>query len=446
MQKLLLSSRFILAAIILQTVLLASSASANTNKVTLFDIYNLAEQSDPLYLGSEATYLAKKQNLTQSWASLLPQISLAAFRSDLKQDIQTATSNSQNFSSEGYTLSIRQTLYRQSDFLRVSQSNATVLKAQADFDFAKHDLILRVANNYFNVLAAKDNLKFNASEYKALQRRLLQSEQKFQVGLIAITDVHEARARHDQAAAQLIVAKNQVQISLENFRELTGQTPSDVQSLTKDINLISPQPENISEWIKLALNNNLELLAAKQFMLIAKQEIVIQRAGHLPTLDLVAEQSNTNTGGGFFGSREIEQTSISLQLNLPLYEGGTTSSKTTQARFEYTAAKQQYIQSQRITERLVRSSYLNVLAIISQVKALKQSVISSDKALKTTQAGFEIGTRTTVDILNSQRELFRTKKDYARARYDYLLETLKLKKAAGILTVSDLKKISDWIH
>ncbi len=446
MQKWLFISHFIITAVILQLASVNNLALANTAKANLFDIYSLAEKSDPIYLGSEANYLAKKQSLTQSWASVLPKITLSAYRSDLSQDIKTTTSRATSYSGDGYTLSIRQTLYRRSDFLRINQSNATVLKAQAEFDFAKHDLILRVANSYFNVLAAKDNLKFNTSEYKALSRRLLQSQQQFQVGLIAITDVHEARARHDQSAAQLIVAKNEVQITLENIRELTGETPDDIEAFTKNINLIAPQPEDINEWIKIALSNNLELQAAKQFMQIAKDEIAIQRAGHLPTLDLVAEQSNNNTGGGFFGSREIDQTSISLQLNLPLYEGGLTSSKTTQARYEYNAAKQQYIQSKRVTERLVRSSYLNVMAMISQVKALKQAVISSNKALETTQAGLEVGSRTTVDVLNSQRELFRAKKDYARARYNYLLETLKLKKAAGILTVADLEKISRWIQ
>lgn len=446
MQKWPFISRFLVTAIILQAMLPAKTILANTRQVNLFDIYSSAEKSDPAYLRSEANYLATKQSLPQSQANLLPQINLSAYRSELTQDIQTTTSRTQDYSSEGYALSIRQALYRKSDFLRINQSNASILKAQAEFTTARHDLIIRVASRYFDVLAAKDNLKFNSAELKALKRRLLQSEQQFKVGLIAITDVHEARARHDQATAQLIIARNQVQIALEMLRELTGQTYNDIEGLTKDITLISPQPENIDEWIKLALANNLELLAAKQFMLIAKKEIAIQQAAHLPTLDLVAEQSNNNTGGGFFGSREIDQTSVSLQFNLPLYQGGLTSAKTTQARYEYIAARQQHIQSKRVTERLVRSSYLNVLATIGQVKALKQAVLSGEKALETTQAGLEVGTRTTVDVLNSQRELFRAKKDYARARYNYLLETLRLKKAAGILSVTDLKKISDWIH
>lgn len=413
--------------------------------VSLFQIYQLAEKSDPVFLSSEATYLAQQQASPQSWAAVLPQIKFSAYRSDVEQDIVSSSTTS-SYDSDGYTLSISQALYRHGDFVRISQSNATVLKAQATFDSAKHNLILRVAEKYFNVLAAKDNLNFNNKEYKALSRRLLQSEQKFEVGLIAITDVHEARARHDQSVAQVITAKNQLQISLENLREITGLTHTNVNELIDSIPLLSPNPNNIDEWVKLALTNNLDLLAAKQLMQIANDEVSIQRAGHLPTLDLVAEKSHSNIGGGFSGSREIDQTTVSLQLNMPLFEGGRTSSKTTQARYEYNAAKHNHIQTKRATERLTRSGYLNVIAIISQVKALKQAVVSSDKALETTQAGFEVGTRTTVDVLNSQRELFRAKKDYARARYDYLLETLRLKKAAGILTTEDLQKMSNWIQ
>lgn len=409
--------------------------------ISLFQIYQLAEKSDPVYLSSEANYMAQKEANPQSWAAVLPQINLSAYRSKIDQEVK-GTPGTSSYDSDGYTLSITQALFRQSDFVRISQSNATILKAQADFDAAKHDLILRVANSYFNVLAAKDNLKFNNTEYTALSRRLLQSQQKFEVGLIAITDVHEARARHDLSAAQVITAKNDLQLALENLREITGLTYTDVNELNASIPLLTPNPDNIDEWVKLAFKNNLQLIAAKQYMEIADDEISIQRAGHLPTLDLVAQRNHTNSGGGIYGAREVDENSISLQLNMPLFSGGRTSSKTTQARYLYNASKQQYIQTQRATERLARSGYLNVIATISRVKALQQAVISSEKALETTQAGYEVGTRTTVDVLNSQRELFLAKKDYARSRYDYLLETLRLKSAAGILEAADIQKIS----
>jgi len=435
-----MKKKWLLPVLSILTFTLPFQGQAN-EPVSLFQIYQLAEKSDPVYLSSEANYLAQQEANPQSWAAVLPQINFSAYRSSTDQDIK-GTAGTSSYDSDGYTLSITQALFRQSDFVRISQSNATILKAQADFDTAKHDLILRVATSYFNVLAAKDNLKFNNAEFTSLSQRLIQSEQKFEVGLIAITDVHEARARHDLSVAQVITAKNQVQIALENLREITGLTLTDVNELKETFPLLTPNPDNIDAWAKLAFKNNLELIAAKQFMQIAEDEISIQRAGHLPTLDLVAKQDHTNIGGGFFGSRETDETSISLQFNMPLFEGGRTSSKTTQARYLYNASKQQYIQTQRATERLARSGYLNVIATISKVKALQQAVISNEKALETTQAGFEVGTRTTVDVLNSQRELFLAKKDYARARYDYLLETLRLKKAAGILISSDLEKIS----
>ena len=426
------------------SLLLTAPISHAEQTQTLFEVYQLATTNDPKYLSSEANYLAQKESNIQSWAAIYPQISLSAYKSSVSRNRPNRTPSSESFNNDGFSLRITQALYRQGDFDRISQSNAIVIKAQADFDIAKYDLILRVAENYFKVLAAQDNLNFSNAEKKALSHQLLQTKQKFEVGVIAITDVYESQARYDQSVAQVIAAKNLLQIAHENLRELTGQIHDKISHLTQEIPLQSPSPEDINEWIKLALANNLSLKAANQFMLIAQKEIDIQRSGHLPTLDLVAERSNSNIGGSFLG--ELEQSSISLQFNLPIFEGGRVTSKTAQARYQYNAAKQQHIQSLRATERLARSGYLNVLASISQVKALKQAVFSSKKALETTQAGLEVGTRTTVDVLNSQRELFRAKKNYANERYNYLQKILLLKQAAGILSAADIHKISQWIQ
>ncbi|WP_295537635.1 TolC family outer membrane protein, partial [uncultured Thioclava sp.] len=322
----------------------------------------------------------------------------------------------------------------------LGQAGAHGDKAEADYGAAKQELIVRVSSAYFDVLAALDNVEFSRAEKEATARQLEQAKQRFEVGLIAITDVHEAQAQYDLTVAQEITADNTLANTREALQEITGQYDETLQVLRDEIPLLEPVPSDADAWITQARQQNLSLQAARFAASAAKDEISRQRAGHYPTLDFVANKSNSVTHSTT--GRETDAETLSLQLNVPLFAGGAVLSRTREAGYRANEARYRLEQTRRGVQRQTRNAYLGVLAGISRVKALEQAVVSSKKALEATEAGFEVGTRTIVDVLLSQRELFRAQRDHARSRYDYLLNTLRLKQSAGSLAVTDVEAIS----
>lgn len=409
----------------------------------LMDAYKQALESDPQLRAAEAARGALGEAGPQSLARLLPTLNLSASTTDNSTEVSKSNfipNSSQDFNSHGYNLTLTQPVYHHDYWVGLRQADATVAQAEADYAAAQQDLIIRVSAAYFNVLAALDSLEFARAEKDATARQLDQAKQRFEVGLIAITDVHEAQAQYDLTVAQEITAANLLANSREALQEITGQYDEALQVLNAEIPLLDPQPNNIDEWVKQARAENLSLRAAEFSATAAKEEINRQRAGHYPTLDIVATRSNSlshSTTGS-----ETDADTLALQLNVPLFAGGAVNSKTREAAFRSEEARQRLEQSRRSVKRQTRDAYLGVIAGISRVKALKQAVISNDKALEATQAGFEVGTRTIVDVLLSQRELFRAQRDYSRSRYDYLLNTLRLKQAAGSLALTDVEAIN----
>jgi len=261
--------------------------------------------------------------------------------------------------------------------------------------------------------------------------------------LIAITDVHEAQAQYDLTVAQEINADNLLANTRETLQEITGQYEQAPQLLQDEIPLLRPDPADIEQWVSKATEQNLGLKSSQFAQQVASEETNRQRSGHFPTLDIVANRNISNSNSSFGSESETDR--IALQLNVPLFAGGAVNSRTRQAAYRAEAAKQNLLQTRRSVVRQTRNAYLGVIAEISRVKALNQAVISSAKANEATQAGFEVGTRTIVDVLLSQRELFRAKRDYARSRYDYILNTLRLKQAAGTLNIADIEAINKWL-
>ncbi|MDR9437666.1 MAG: TolC family outer membrane protein, partial [Thiohalophilus sp.] len=403
-------------AITLALTLTAFSVNAND----LMSIYQQATENDAQFRAAQAEYRANQEATSQGRAPLLPQLTATIHSTDNTDEVISSSSSlftvgENKYDSSGYSLKLTQAIYHHDYYVQLRQANAQVARAEANFRNAKQELMVRVAQRYFEYLGAIDNLGFARAEQKAIEQQLNQTEQRFNVGLTAITDVHEARARRDQAEAQTISAKNDLEVARENLREITGMPYDQIAELDKDSPLLRPEPENIDHWVETALEHSLSLIAAEKTRLIAKQEISRQRAGHYPTLDLVADHTNTDIEGGSFGARETEDTSISLQVNVPLYSGGLVASQTREAAARHIQAKEQYEQQRRAIERQIRSAYLSVIANISQVKAFAQALESSRTALEATEAGFEVGTRTAVDVLNSQRELFRAERDYAQS-------------------------------
>jgi len=289
-----------------------------------------------------------------------------------------------------------------------------------------------------------DNIEFAKAETKSLSRQLKQANQRFEVGLTAITDVHEAQAGFDRATADDILAGNLLDNAKENLREITGKYITELASLSDSMPLVSPEPNDIDQWSKTAESQNMNIIAAKHSLENARQEIKKQNAGHLPTLDLVANHGY-NVSGGRFGDTKIRSTNIGLELNIPIYQGGLVSSKSKEARYLYDQSRQRLEQAFRAAQRETRQAYLGVISGISRVTALKQALVSSEIALKATETGFEVGTRTAVDVVASERTTLSAKRQHARARYDYLLDSLHLKQAAGTLSQDDLRQISTWL-
>ena len=428
--------------------LAVSAFTAPAQAKNLLDVYRLAQENDAQLKGAEAARLAVLESKPQSEALLLPNISASANTTANRLDISQPGSAAgvTHFNSNGYSLTLTQPVYHRDTYVQLRQADARIAQAEATYNAAEQALMTRVATAYFDVLAAEDNLTFALAEKKAIGQQLEQSQQRFDVGLVAITDVQETQARFDSAVAQEIDAERQLASAHEAVREITAQPYADLTPLQADIPLITPEPQDIQQWADTALQQNLLLSAAQSGAEIALEEIERQRAGHYPSVDIVGNRVFAESGGGRFGGSETLGDTLTLQLNVPLYQGGLVTSRTREAHARHSQALASLEQQQRSVLRQTRDAYLSVTANISRLQALRQAVTSNHTALESTKAGLEVGTRTEVDVLDAQRELYRTERDHARARYDYILQTLRLKQAAGTLSPADLTHINSWLH
>ncbi|MCX4190860.1 TolC family outer membrane protein [Methylophaga sp. OBS3] len=413
----------------------------------LMESYDLALQSDPQLWAQAANQQATAELADQADALFLPSIGVTANANK----IWTETS-SQRFGGEsdsidrGYTLSLIQPIYRRESFVQNRQADIAISGAAAQFRVVEQDLIVRVADAYFAVLGAEDDLRFAEAEKEAISKQLEEAQQRFEVGLATIIDVSEAQAAFDIASSAVIAAENALANSREFLRETTGQYPQDLSQLAQEVPLLRPEPENPEQWSETALVTNPSLQVVGSDVDFARENIQLQRSGHFPTLDIVAQKNYTSqSDSNLSGGSQTHQELIGLELNLPIYSGGAVSSRTREAGYRLNEVMQTEEQQRRSVMRQTREAYNSVLSGISQVNALNQAVRSNEKALEATEAGFEVGTRTTVDVLNARRELFSAKRDYAQARYQYIVNTLRLKQAAGIVTVDDLQQINTWL-
>ncbi len=415
---------------------------------SLQDIYQLALTADPTLGAAEAEYQAALQAKPQARAALLPQINAQAGHDWLDTEFESADiSQSDSYKHGSYGINLNQVIYDKSSWVRFAQADSQIAQAEAQILAARQELMLRTAEAYFDALSAKDSLEFAEAEKEAIARQLEQSRERFEVGLIAITDVKESEAQHDLAIAEEIDAQNQLNISAENLQAIIGRLPENLQPLSENFELVTPEPANIQKWEESALDNSLSLKAAQFALESAQKEVDRRRAGHHPTLGLKAEYGNQedrdNTGG--FNRGDATSSSIGLEFRLPIYSGGLTRAQVAEATHLHTQARKGFELQRRESIRETRASYLNVIAGISRVKALNQALSSTQTAAEAAQAGFEVGTRTAVDVLLALRETYRAKRDYSRARYDYIVSTFRLKQAAGTLTAQDIAEINQWL-
>jgi len=453
----------------LAAAVLLGLGSAASHAVDLLDVYQRALQNDPLIREADALRLATLERKPQAFAALLPQVGASGSINKRESDGSTTflqaldpgpppltvivnTDQETDADFWQYQLELRQTVFRWDQWVDLQRADAEVAQAQVDYQAAEQDLIVRVAQRYFDVLASKDTLDAAVATAEAVERQLEQADKRFEVGLIAITDVQEARAANDEATAAVIAAKRVLSTTEELLRELTGELFRDLDSPGDDMPLKTPEPMEEDEWVEAALEQNLALQSSRLAAEIAKENIRLARSGHYPSLDLVLshtgfDQTADQTNNGLTGPADSDSTqdTISLQLLFPIYSGGAVASQVREQVYRHRAARERLERTARETERATRDAYLGVLSEISRVRALRQAVESGRTALQATEAGFEVGTRTTVDVLNSRRLLFQAVTNYARSRYDYIINLIRLQQAAGMLTRNDLDEINGWL-
>ncbi len=420
----------------------------------LAQVFQLALKNDPTLQRVDAERRAAQKGIDITRAAFWPQIGFDASYSRSESERSQFDVSSGNFvtldqESRGWTagFALSQTLFDMNVWEQAKQSEKRAYQAEVSYLNERQSLMLRVVNAYFTVLERQDDLDFAQSEKKAIERQLEQTKQRFSVGLTAITDVHEAQAQFDIAVAAEIQAQNDISIALESLREITGRYHQDLAHLnTQSFSPESPNPKDANTWVKTAEDKNLALMVQRIAVEIAEQNIDLARNGHLPTVSLGAQYGTNDmkstTMGNTVDFPRMDSNSISLNVNVPIFSGFRTTSQTEQARENYVASSQQLEFVRRNVEREVRSAYYDVVATTATIKALEQAVVSAESALKATQTGFEVGTRTIVDVLNSTRNLFNARRNLSSARYGYIRQHLALKQASGLISEKDLIAIN----
>jgi outer membrane protein len=447
------------------TSLLAAPAMAQES---LIDVYQRALQNDPAIREAEATYLANAEVRPQARSALLPGVTLGSSLANrfadtsggaLAPDGSTIGSRSKfDQDSHGWSISLSQTLFDWGQYAQLRQADKRVVRAETDYEVAKQDLLIRVATRYFDVLAGEDNLASAVAAREAISRQLEQAQRRFEVGLIAITDVQQSQAGYDDSVASEIEAQRLLSSSHEFLREIIGELITELAGPTDELPLLTPDPASPEQWVATALQQNLALMSSRLAAEVALDDIAIQRAGRLPTVSLsasITNDTNDRTQTIFRdplpplvspSTQMPDGHSWSIDLRFPLFTGGLNRSRIQQSVYQHRAATETLERIARQTERQARDAYLGVISEISRVRALRQSVESNRTALRATEAGFEVGTQTTVDVLASQNNLRRAETTYSRSRYDYILNVLRLKQAAGNLSVADVEQVDGWLQ
>jgi outer membrane protein len=448
---------------------LAAPASAQDS---LIDIYNRALTNDPAIREAEATYLSQAEVKPQARASLLPGVNLSARRSNNHEDspggsdigggIGVGSRTIRDIDQQSWQVGLTQTIFNWSNYATLRAADKRVARAETDYEAAKQSLMIRVSQRYFDVLGAEDNLASAASQRESISRQLEQANRRFEVGLIAITDVQQSQAAYDSSVAAEIEAQRQLASSHEFLREIIGEVVMDLAAPTDDAPLLSPDPPNPEQWVQTALQQNLTLVSSRLAEEVALEDIDVQRGSRLPTLSLSAGYSNASNSSTTEIFREDpllgptrtvstiptepEGRTWSLDLRFPIYTGGLNKSRIQQSVYNHRVASETLERISRQTERQTRDAYLAVISNVSRVRALRQAVESNRTALRATEAGFEVGTQTTVDVLQSQQLLRGAETSYSQARYQYILGVLLLKQAAGSLSASDLQEVDGWLQ
>lgn len=419
----------------------------------LSEAYAKAQKNDPRWSAARNNYEAEQQSVTIGRGALLP--SLAAYGSfsenEFESDLGTAANT--DFESTQYGAKLTQPLFRADAWYGYQRSKAIGSQAEATLRSQEQELALRVSQAYFAVLSAQETLAYAQAEEAAFGRQQDQAQQRFDVGLIAITDVLEARAASDGARANRIAAEAALSSTQENLSAIIGEAPGRLAPLKGDAIFVKPVPADPDAWAKLAKERNPDLQAAMQTYNTSRAASREARSGHLPTVDLFGSYNDTDydvtasnpLAGSSFTTQNGATTSFGVEANWLLFAGGRTYAASKQASYREAAALDQLTATERLVVNNARTAYLNVAADAYRVEARKQAVASNESSLAAVQAGYEVGTRNIVDVLLTQRVLYAAKRDYADARYDYVINSLRLKSASGQLSEVDIRELNGWL-
>jgi len=409
----------------------------------LLQVYREALVNDAQYAAARATVEAGREKLPQGLAGLLPTIGATANSVWNQNDYSPKNSPgwSRDFNSNGWNLNLTQPLFRWQNIVQYDQAHWQVAQAEANFAQASQDLILRVAQAYFDVLYAEENLKAVRAAKRSIALQLEQAKKNFEVGTATITDTHEAQSRYDLANAQELAGENELQVRQYALRVIVGKDVGTLSRLSAEATLQPPQPASMEKWVEAAENDSFSVQAQQAAVEVASREVERQRAGHYPTLDAVANYG-TNKTMSSNNPLETDVRNIGLQLTIPLYQGGAVNSRTREAAANRTAAASSLENARRSASLAAKQAYLGVVNGLAQVGALNAALVSSKSALESNKLGYEVGVRINIDVLNAEQQVYVTTRDLAKARFDTLLAQLRLKAAVGALSEADLERIN----
>jgi outer membrane protein len=421
------------------SLLFAGSVAA----ADLLQVYREALVNDAQYAAARATVEAGREKLPQGLAGLLPTIGATANSVWNQNDYSPKNSPgwSRDFNSNGWNLNLTQPLFRWQNIVQYDQAHWQVAQAEANFAQASQDLILRVAQAYFDVLYAEENLKAVRAAKRSIALQLEQAKKNFEVGTATITDTHEAQSRYDLANAQELAGENELQVRQYALRVIVGKDVGTLSRLRAEATLQPPQPASMEKWVEAAENDSFSVQAQQAAVEVASREVERQRAGHYPTLDAVANYG-TNKTMSSNNPLETDVRNIGLQLTIPLYQGGAVNSRTREAAANRTAAASSLENARRSASLAAKQAYLGVVNGLAQVGALNAALVSSKSALESNKLGYEVGVRINIDVLNAEQQVYVTTRDLAKARFDTLLAQLRLKAAVGALSEADLERIN----
>jgi outer membrane protein len=430
----------------LALLLAASGLAFSASAADLLAVYRDAMVSDPVYLAARSQYQASIEKLPQARAGYLPLLTGSA--SVFRNYNQREGTEDLDYNTQGFTVALSQPIFRMQNWITISQAQKQVLQADASLASAGQDLILRAAQAYFDVLLAQDNVALSDAQKRAISEQLAQAKRNFEVGTATIVDTLEAQARYDQAVAKEVLDANDLEVKKRALQQIIGKLPVGLTPLGDKMTLARPTPDSIDEWVKAGSESSLSVAVARAALEIAGEEIERSKAGHYPTVDFNASYNYNRNPASTLGqlvtgaSITSENAAVGVVLSVPLYAGGGTQSKVREAVALRDRTEQDLENTQRTVAQAVRTSFLNVTNGIALVRALEQALASTQSQLDSSILGRDVGVRTSVDVLNAQQQVFQTRRDLQQARYGYLMNTLRLKAAAGTLAESDLEQVN----